>query len=138
MSDDDAKLIKMYLDGMRKHPRVDGIPEFPHDLKYDPQWREHMTELQRAAHEVTSKINADCEDEPITLALRIKTHDDMVEVVESRVDGASIKLYGPFATADEQRAFMLGLVDAMPESAERDRIRASVVAWRRFDEEDAK
>jgi len=74
--------------------------------------------------------------------LRIRTRDAYVDVSETRPDGddfdVSWKMYGPFATADEQRAFMHGLYEDVPAMSEeaRARARASIDAWVRFDEED--
>ena len=72
--------------------------------------------------------------------LRIQTRDEFTNVYESRPDGEgfSWKMYGPFATADEQRAFMRNLCKAAPMTSEDDRtsILASIDAWVRFDEEE--
>jgi hypothetical protein len=72
--------------------------------------------------------------------LRIQTRDEFTNVFETRPDGDgfSWKMYGPFATADEQRAFMREVCNAAPMTSEEDRISilASIDAWVRFDEEE--
>lgn len=72
--------------------------------------------------------------------LRIQTRDAFTNVYETHPDGDgfSWKMYGPFATADEQRAFMRDVCKAAPMTSEEDRtsILASIDAWVRFDEEE--
>lgn len=72
--------------------------------------------------------------------LRIQTRDAFVNVSETHPDGDgfSWKMYGPFATADEQRTFMRDICNSAPMTSEDDRtsLLATVNAWVRFDEEE--
>lgn len=75
--------------------------------------------------------------------LRLRTEDALVVLIEHRQkdDGSgdfdqSIKMFGPFATADEQRSFMRNVIEgAFPPGPQRDTALAAIDAWRRFDEE---
>lgn len=74
--------------------------------------------------------------------LRVKTRDEMVELIEHRplkngVDwDQSIKLYGPFKSADAQREFMCNAWRGVTKPGPRlDAMIEQTMAWRRFDEE---
>lgn len=87
----------------------------------------------------------------VVVQLRIRTNDAYVHVYETRPArgssasvltsdefGVSMRVYGPFATADEQRAFMRGLYEDVQALSEEALARALAVidAWVRFDEEE--
>lgn len=73
----------------------------------------------------------------MTAQFRLRTQGVMVETIESRADGASIKLYGPFATADAQRAFMRSQAESLPPSPEKSVMLEAIETWRREDEDEA-
>lgn len=74
--------------------------------------------------------------------LRVRTHDEMVEVIEHRPSkkksgdwSQSIKWYGPFVNPHEQRAFMCRLYESVtPPGPRLDAALDQVRAWRRYDE----
>lgn len=69
--------------------------------------------------------------------VRVQTRDNFVTVTESREDGASIRTYGPFATADEQRAFMRSVWSAhLRPGLTLDAELAAIDTWRRYDEDE--
>lgn len=74
--------------------------------------------------------------------VRVQTSDALVTVTEHRPEksgdwGQSIKMYGPFESADEQREFMCSVWRAYTKPGPRlDSVIEQTMAWRRFDEEE--
>jgi hypothetical protein len=68
--------------------------------------------------------------------VRVQTRDDMVIVTISREDGLSIRMYGPFESADAEREFICNVYRSAPcDPKIREAYIAQTMRWRRFDEQ---
>lgn len=81
-------------------------------------------------------------DKPTRGQTRLQTKDKIVIVTDTlfREDGdfdQSVRCYGPFESADEQREFMRKVIleSPMTDEVERDKMLRLVSEWRRVDEE---
>jgi hypothetical protein len=154
-----AQSIKWFLDGLRTRP-VDAMwasPEAEARWRRERAWQVVARNVAFALtykHRFPPKLKArkakkymaplyiDANGKrkrgfPPGAYLRCRTEDAMVFLSEVRENGASVslKMYGPFDTADAQREFMRSAFESsMGPGPKRDEAIAQVMAWRRFDE----
>jgi hypothetical protein len=122
---------------MADNDREARVVAFLHGLVRNPG-RAFLTEEERQRY--LAWIPADASKPsppPPGSRVRVRTIENMVETIESRPgDGASIKLYGPFATAAKQREFMANVWRSYLEPGPKlDEVLRATAAWRREDEE---